>query len=273
MKELVSAQWLNNNLENKNLIILDARPIKDTQIPINQQGIPNARLVNIKEIFRNKNSRFPNTFPPASQFEKECQALGINSDSEIVVYDNLGIHLSPRVWWLFKTMGHKNVSVLNGGLPNWIANGFETVNKEQTTQDYQTGNFVTNFNKENVLTHQDIMDNIASNKFLLIDVRSKGRFNGTEDEPRKHLKSGCIPNSVNIPYKSLLENGRFKPLETLNRIFSEKATIHDELVFSCGSGITACIGMLACEIAFKKSRYLYDGSWTEFAELNDLKTS
>lgn len=268
MTPIVSAEWLNNNLPNEHLIILDASPVSATSGK--DLCIPNARTVNIKEIFRNKESRFPNTVPAASQFEKECQVLGINADSEIVVYDNLGIHLSPRVWWLFKTMGHKNVSVLNGGLPNWINSGFETVSKSEITKAYKTGNFTSNINNEFVRTHEDIIENITTNKFLVVDVRSEGRFNGTEDEPRKHLKSGKIPNSVNIHYKSLLENGMFKSVETIHKIFSEKATINDKLVFSCGSGITACIGMLASEIAFKKSRYLYDGSWTEYAELNDL---
>ena len=116
------------------------------------------------------------------------------------------------------------------------------------------------------------MENIQSKKFLLVDARSKGRFDGTAPEPRKYLQSGNIPGSVNIPYATLLEDGKFKSEEALNHIFNEQIKDQSELVFSCGSGMTACIVMLASELAFRKSRYLYDGSWTEYAELGNLKT-
>lgn len=272
-KELVSVEWLQNNLSNDNLVLLDVSPKQTVTGKTSSNSelcIPHARIVDVKQQFTNKESDFPNTVPSPSQFEQACQALGINSNSSIVVYDNRGVYLSPRVWWLFKTMGHENVSVLDGGLPEWIKNGYQTVKKSETTQEFKTGDFKSNFNKQHIVTYQDVMDNIESNKFLIVDARSAGRFQGTDKEPRKHLKSGSIPHSINIPYQSLLEDGKFKSTEKLKELFKETTSSDKKLVFSCGSGITACIVMLASEMAHKKSKHLYDGSWTEYAELNQL---
>ena len=120
---LISTEWLNENLSLDNLIILDASPastVGGKVSPFPDVSIPNARKINIKEQLTNKESDFPNTVPTDSQFEKVCRSLGINKDSKIVVYDNLGIYTSPRVWWLFKVMGHQAVGVLDGGLLDWV---------------------------------------------------------------------------------------------------------------------------------------------------------
>ncbi len=273
---IVSVDWLQDNLTKNELAILDASPdttIKGTTSRYSNLSIPNSRTFSIKDKFINKESSFPNTIPSSIQFEKECQSLGINSSSEIVVYDNLGIYTSPRVWWLFKIMGHENIKVLNGGLVEWINQGHQTVNKANIETNHIKGNFKSNFQEKYLIKYEDVLDNIKSQNFLIVDARSAGRFNGTKPEPRKYLKSGNIPNSVNIPYTELLENGKYKSQKELEQIFKSQVTNQQKLVFSCGSGMTACIVMLASEITFKKSNYLYDGSWTEYAELRNLKES
>ncbi len=273
-KQVVSVEWLKKNQSLKNLIILDASPdstVGGKASPFKDYGIPNARIVNIKKQLTNKKSEFPNTIPTAAQFQKVYQSLGINNDSSIVVYDNLGIYTSPRVWWLFKAMGHNDVAVLDGGLPEWIRNGYATVHKTDLPVSFEAGNFQANFDENLVLKYQDVLDNIESNKFKIVDARSSGRFNGTAPEPRKHLQSGHIPNSYNIPFPSLLKDGKFKSAAAIRKIFEDQVSDQDMLAFSCGSGLTACIVMLASEIAFKESRFLYDGSWTEYAELQNLK--
>lgn len=271
--EIVSVEWLKDNLALDNLILLDASPKSNVNMNNSALGelcIPTARRFNIKEKFTNLESEFPNTVPSSIQFERECQALGINQDSVIVVYDNLGIYTSPRVWWLFKMMGHEDVSVLNGGLPEWVKMGFETVDKSSIDHDFDKGNFKSENDDELVISHESVCENIESNKFILIDARSEGRFNGTQEEPRKNLKSGNIPKSVNIPFQTLLEEGKFISTERLKTIFDQKVGGENKLVFTCGSGLTACIVMLASEIAFQKSRYLFDGSWTEYATKQKL---
>ncbi len=275
-QEIVSVKWLKDNLSKAHLVLLDASPESTATGKLSSflgLHIPKSRVFNIKENFTNKASNFPNTVPSASQFEQACQALGINADSEIIVYDNFGIYTAPRVWWLFKIMGHENVRVLDGGLPEWINQGYETIPKSDLKQEYARGNFKSKLQEAYIIKYEDVLENIETDKFLVVDARPEGRFNGTAPEPRKHLKSGSIPKSINIPYKTLLENGKFKTKEEIREIFGEKIDKPTELVFSCGSGMTACIVMLASAMAFQESAYLYDGSWTEYAELQNLTTS
>lgn len=277
MEDLVSVDWLKTHLNDEDLVILDTSPkstVSGASSSFQDSSIPRSRYFDIKGNFTNKESSFPNTVPSSQQFEQEAQKLGITKTSKIVVYDNLGIYTSPRAWWLFKIMGHDKVAVLDGGLPEWIEKGYDTIPKTEVNKlKGNIGNFETQFESKWVKTYQEVLDNTHSNSFLLIDARSQGRFNGTKPEPRKHLKSGKIPNSLNIPYQEVLENGKFKSIEELKTIFAAKCSPSQDLVFSCGSGLTACIVMLASEIAFKKSKYIYDGSWTEWAELQNLKTT
>ena len=273
MNKIVSVEWLSQNLDKPNLIVLDAS-VNSSINPIDDQfldvRIPKARKFDLKTVFVNKNSAFPNTIPNPEHFEEECRKLGIHQDSEIVVYDHHGVYSSPRVWWLFQVMGHQNVAVLNGGLPEWIKHDLQTTNK--VTEDYEEGNFTVNFNKDLVINFEQIKENITNQNFLVIDARSKGRFTGAAPEPRKELQSGSIQNSVNIPFKDVLYNGKFKTEEELKNIFNQTCKSDNELVFSCGSGMTACIIMLASQLAYQDSKKVYDGSWTEWAELNNLKT-
>lgn len=272
MRNIVSAQWLKENLISPDLVILDASielSAGGKRMEKSDLTIPGARYFDLKNVFLDNASPLPNTLPKPEVFELECRKLGINHDSKIVVYDNRGIYSSPRAWWLFKVMGHNEVAVLDGGLPNWIENEFRTANTYH--KKFQTGDFKANFDKRLVIDFEQVKNNIIDKKFVILDARSKGRFNGTEKEPREHLKSGKIPESVNFHYMEVLANGKFKPKTELNKLFMDKIMGEKELVFSCGSGITACILMLACQIGYGDSKKLYDGSWTEWADLNNLK--
>ena len=269
---IVSSNWLFENLNNPDLIILDASQ------PTNQAGkksefenvqIKGAQHFDLKNTFSDSKSEFPNTLPSQNEFEKESRKLGINASSKIVVYDNLGIYTSPRVWWMFKVMGHKAVAILDGGLPDWMKYQFETEQKSISKVD--SGNFEANFQPDLVVDYSFVLSNINTENSLLIDARSAGRFNGTESDPRKGLKSGHIENSINIPFESVLENGKFKPIAALNAVFEVLQNENRPLVFSCGSGITACIVMLAAEMVSQNKKAVYDGSWTEWAERQNLK--
>jgi thiosulfate/3-mercaptopyruvate sulfurtransferase len=270
-ENLVSSKWLKENLENENLIILDAsmeNKVSGAIADHKNKSIPESRYFNIKEKFSDKKSQFPNTLVSEEHFQTECRKLGINQSSHIVVYDSLGIYSSPRVWWMFKTMGHNKVSVLNGGLPQWIDMAYPIVEKE--IKNYASGDFIARFNADNVKYYEDILKNSAAPEAILIDARSEGRFNGTAEEPRKYLKSGHIPNSINIPYQNVLQDGCYKSKAELKKVF-ESTPINNNLIFSCGSGLTACIVLLASELIQDKKTSVFDGSWTEWAERQNLK--
>lgn len=272
LRKIVSAEWLNQQLSNPNLILLDASlevGANGKEFEKFDRTIPNARPFDLKNVFLDPTSPYPNTLPKAEVFELECRKLGINRDSEIVVFDNNGIYSSPRVWWLFNVMGHQQIAVLNGGLSEWIKLGFETGKKQ--VRSFKFGNFKVRFDESLVVSFEQVLNNTQEKEFTIVDARSESRFNGIGKEPRKHLKSGKIEHSINIPYQEVLQNGKYKSEQELHKLFDEKCKDEKDLVFSCGSGMTACIVMLASQIGYKDSLKVYDGSWTEWAERNDLK--
>jgi len=266
---LVSVDWLNQNLDNPNIVIIDAtmRKITWEKLESSQLQIKNARFLDIKNIFSDISSPFPNMMLTPEKFQKEAQRIGINKDSIIVVYDTIGIYTSPRVWWMFKSMGHHNVAVLDGGFPEWIKVGFSM---EKTSEDNsKSGNFIANYNATYFQNYSDVL-NVINSDTIILDARSNDRFDGTKPEPRKGLRSGHIPSSINLPYSELQSNGKMKSKDELVEIFNPIIAKGSSATFSCGSGITACILALGAKIAGYKELSVYDGSWTEWGSLNEL---
>ncbi|MGQ7946938.1 sulfurtransferase [Flavobacterium sp. WC2509] len=260
---IVSASWLQEHLNDSNLIILEAR-LEQNQSNLENQNpdlqIKGARLFDIKNNFSDTSNPLPNTFPSEEQFTAESQKLGINSNSTIVVYDTLGIYSSPRAWWMFKAMGHTEVYVLDGGLPEWIKEGFPTEKQQQTTI-YPKGDFEAKFQPELIKNKEQILENITTKEAVLMDARSADRFHAIHEEPRAGMRSGHIPGSVNTPFTELQQDGKFKSNEELKDILN----LNDQpLLFTCGSGITACIVLLATELISDNPKAVYDGSWTEW---------
>lgn len=267
---LVSVDWLNDNLDNKNLIVLDCTIPKVTDkssIYNDKKQIKGAVFFDIKNTFSDKKAQFPNTILSSEEFQEKAQELGVNKDSIIVCYDDLGIYSSPRVWWNFKLMGFTNVSVLNGGLPEWIKNNLpiETPKKNQ----YKKGDFKVNYQSQKITFTKDVLRAIKDDKILILDARSKGRFYGTEPEPRNDVKSGHIPNSLSLPFGDIQEKGKMKSKDELEKIFS-KHKDKKQIIFSCGSGITASILAFGAELSGLKNYAVYDGSWTEWGSSNNL---
>ncbi|WP_375239254.1 sulfurtransferase [Aurantibacter sp.] len=266
MSNLVSVEWLNSHLNDENLIILDATiPKVTSKAEITKlEVIPNAIFFDIINKFSDVLAPFPNTIPSQVQFQESAQELGVNNNSKIVVYDALGIYSSPRVFWLFKTFGFENVFVLNGGLPEWKKQGYKTVLEYAKTSS--KGDFTAKYQYYKNVLIDSICEILENNSFSIIDARSSARFNCEIPEPRKKLRSGTIPNSVNLPYQMVLDNGLLKPKKELKSIFS-KLINNQNLVFSCGSGVTASILYLAALEADYTNTSIYDGSWTEYGTL------
>lgn len=267
---LVTSSWLNNNINQSDLVIVDASGTSNKagiKQELENRIIPKSRYFDLKNDFCAPGGSFPNTFPSADQFEQGCRRLGINDSSIIIVYDNIGIYFSPRVWWMFKTMGHEKVFVLNGGLPDWIESGFETNDQYETSK--KEGNFKVNLDQNQVKHFDFIRFNINEQSNLVIDARSNDRFHSKVPEPRKGLRSGNIPFSINIPYSEVLDGSKFKSTEELSTLFKNAGVDNRPITFSCGSGITACILLLAAELALDNDTSIFDGSWTEYASLTD----
>ena len=191
--------------------------------------------------------------------------MGINNDSAIVVYDDKGIYSSARVWWMFKAFGFNNIAVLNGGFPAWLKAGYATENMKP--YEGKGGNFVANLQSGYMKFFNDVEHASKNNTHVIVDARSSGRFNKTEPEPRAGLRTGTIPNSLNLPYTDLLEDGILKSKKDLAKAFYMVANTSDDIIFSCGSGLTSCILALGADVSGHKNISVYDGSWTEWGTL------
>lgn len=272
---IITPQQLKDQLQNDRLVMLDVSVPKVTgeQTDQENQTIPGAIVVDLKRDFSNAEGQFPNTVPSPEQFAETCGQLGITNESKVIVFDNLGVYSSPRVWWLFNIMGHQDVFVLDGGLPEWVNAGYPTIESipwDRRSMKSPMRKFNTNYQAHLVKPYEDILSNVNHGNFMIADARSKGRFEGTTPEPREGIKSGHIPHSVCLPYQEVLDGHKFKSKAELQGIFNN-LQIADTTVYSCGSGLTACIILLAGQIAGVRSMNVYDGSWTEWAELQGLK--
>jgi len=267
-QHVVSVKWLNEHLQAENIIIFDASIPKVTAYKLieAEKQIPTAQFFDIKKAFSDISGEFPNTIPSESQFETEARKLGVNNDSAIVIYDDKGIYSSARVWWLFKIFGYNNVAILNGGLPEWQKQGFQLEVKQNRNK--VLGDFEAKFKPEYIAYFEGIKTLSSDFSVAIVDARASNRFNCEVPEPRAGLRSGTIPNSKNIPFTYCLHNGKLKPKNELQNILSTKIKdVNTPLIFTCGSGITACVLDLAAAISGYKNTRVYDGSWTEYGSL------
>ncbi|MCH8265504.1 MAG: sulfurtransferase [Proteobacteria bacterium] len=265
---IVDIDWLSQHLGTENLLVLDASvpPVVPGYVSINNAerfvAIPGARRFDYDQRVCKPNSSLPHMMPSAELFEAEVQKLGINADSLVVVYDDVGIYASPRAWWMFRAMGHQRVAVLDGGLPAWVDAGLATVGAVETT--FPAGNFNAKPAAELFCDFAVVLAALDDANCSILDARSAGRFYGTAEEPRPGVRSGHMPNAKNLPFPELLDTGVMKSAAELREIFSRLASVEQKLITSCGSGITACILTLAADLAGYDKLAVYDGSWAEW---------
>jgi len=268
---LIDVSYLGKLFEQKKCILLDAsiKPVGNIESEkIGVECIASSGRFDI-EYFSSQKTNLPHSLLGTIDFQERARALGINNDSTIVVYDNIGIYSAPRAWFNLKLMGCKNVFVLNGGLQSWKQGDGKISLEHYNCKN--VGNFSAHLHAEMVATTEDAFAARERGKHKIIDVRSSGRFLGLEPEPRAGVRSGHIPLSINIPFTSLLNGIYFKKQEELLSIFQLSGCRKEHtLIFSCGSGVTACIGYLAAHLCGYKKIQLYDGSWAEWEANNDL---
>jgi thiosulfate/3-mercaptopyruvate sulfurtransferase len=270
---LVSVAWLYNNLEDENLIILDCTiptVAAKTIVFEPKTQIKGAVFFDIKNNFSDKKAILPNTVLGPKEFENKAQELGIHKDSILVCYDDLGIYSAPRVWWMFQLMGFTNVAVLDGGLPEWKASNFPV--ERPLVYQLRKGDFRADYQPQKLKYTKDVLNSIANKAVLIVDARSSGRFYGTAPEPRDDLKSGHIPNSVSLPFGEVQQNGKMKSKDELLKVFSDYKN-SKEIIFTCGSGITAAILALGAAISEVENVAVYDGSWTAWGGTDSLPVS
>lgn len=212
-------------------------------------------------------SSLPHTLPSAEIFARAAGALGIAETDTIVVYDGLGLFSAPRVWWMLRTFGAKDVRLLDGGLPAWKTAGLPT---EAGPARPASKTFNATFDANAVATLSDMRGHVAAGNAAILDARPAERFAGLVPEPRAGVRSGHMPGATSLPFGQLAENGRLRSPEELRQIFETAGIDLDgPIVTSCGSGVTAAAISLALASVGKTDAKLYDGSWTEWGSLSD----
>jgi thiosulfate/3-mercaptopyruvate sulfurtransferase len=226
--------------------------------------IPNSIAFDFQGQFADTHSKLSNTMINAKQFAIEANMLGLNNTDTLIIYDDFGNFCASRVWFMFKSMGHENVYVLDGGLPAYLKSGLLTVNTLQTSIANKQASYKTIPNNTFSFVDQHyILNNLNTRAATVADARSHPRFLGLSPETKTNLRAGHIPGSVSIHYASLQdEHGRFLPLPVLQEIFVPYQ--NKPMVFSCGSGVTACILAQAAFMTGVKEVKVYDGSWSQW---------
>jgi thiosulfate/3-mercaptopyruvate sulfurtransferase len=264
MDSLVSTDWLAEHLGEADLVVVDS----STHMPSTGRNgrdeylkahIPGARFLDIEELSDRQNPA-PHMLPSAEAFGNAMQQLGIAVDDRIVVYDNSPIRTATRGWFMLRHFGARSVAILDGGFQKWFDEGRPTESGEPMPRQ---AHFEAQDHRGQVVTKQQILSGLDA---PLLDARGKGRFEGSEPDPRPGVATGHIPGARNLPFGSLYnEDGTFKSPQELRRVFDEAGIDPARpFVASCGSGVTANSLIFAAHLLGNESARLYDGSWSEW---------
>ncbi|PCH96743.1 MAG: 3-mercaptopyruvate sulfurtransferase [Rhodobacteraceae bacterium] len=271
-RPLVTTDWLASALGQKKLCVLDGSwhmpaAKRDAVAEFEAQHIKAAQFFHNDEI-SDLTSDLPHMIPTATQFAKQVSALGVRDDSHVVVYDTSGIFSAARVRWLLRYFGLQNVSVLDGGLKKWLAEGRAVFNQPETPY---AGTLSARANTAMMRTAPQVLSASKDASAQILDARNPERFEGKAAEPRAGLRSGAIPNSKNVFFKTVLnEDGTLKSTADLKHVFADQGVdLKRPIITSCGSGVTAAVLLLALETLGHNDTALYDGSWSEWGGLKD----
>ena len=264
MDDLVSTDWLAQNLGQADVVVVDA----SWHMPATQRSgreeylashIPGARFLDIDAVADTTNPA-PHMLPSAEDFGRAMEELGIGRNDRIIVYDNSPTRNASRGWFMLRHFGADQVAILDGGFAKWIAEGRPVESGEPAPRQ---ASFDAVERAGEVVSKNDVARGVG---MPVVDARSRGRFEGTEPDPRPNVAAGHIPGARNLPYAELYNpDGTFKSPDEIRRLF-DAARVDPEKPFvaSCGSGVTANSLIFAARLLGNRDTRLYDGSWSEW---------
>lgn len=267
-KPIVTADWLKSHLTAPDVRILDCTFFMPGSPRTGRQAydahhIPGARFFDIDDIADSDNP-LPHMLPPPEKFSSRVRNLGLGDGHRVICYDQNGFHASARVWWTFRTMGHNDVAVLDGGFDAWKTAGGAI--EDLPPHFLADRHFTVRPRRDLVRDLEQMKAIIASKSAQVVDARAAARFKGQVDEPRPGLRRGHMPGSLSAPYTDLITpDGHFRSEAQIRAVFGAAGVdLNKPIVNSCGSGVTAAILALAQSIAGHDDSAVYDASWCEW---------
>lgn len=198
-RALVSTKWLAESIRSgklgPSLRVLDASwyspGTRQARKEYQERHVPGASFFDIEEC-RDTASPYEMMLPSEAHFGDYVGNLGISNDTHVVVYDgdDLGSFYAPRVWWMFRVFGHRTVSVLNGGFRNWLKEGHPVTSEPSRPEPAV---FKATLNRSLLKTYEQVLENLQSKRFQMVDSRAQGRYLGTQPEPDIVGRCSCGP--------------------------------------------------------------------------------
>ncbi len=271
---LVSSKWLAENLNKVKIIDCSwhlPNSNRNSKEEFEKEHIKNAIYFDL-DANSDQNTDLPHMMPKKNLWENILSSMGISNEDEIVIYDNSDLFSSCRCWFTFIFFGHneKLVHVLDGGLKKWKMEN-RPISQNKNENKIINTKYTATIKKEMIKNKLDIDLNISNKNFQVIDARSRRRFNGQDPEPRKDVVSGSIPYSFCLPFNELINiDHTFKDTKDIKEKFYNLlgSKLNNNVVFSCGSGVTATVLALAYSIINNKYvPTIYDGSWAEYGKI------
>ena len=253
---LVSTEWLAENLENPNFVLIDAGEAdayRRAHIP-GAVGVPHPYL----------KGRGSKLVMEAAEFEKACQRWGISNDTPVIIYDdNASLH-AARVWWVFQYYGHTDVRVVDGGFNAWLDENRPLTSRNPRPEP---GTFSATAQPEQVCLISELKNRVSDGSAPAIwDTRSDAEWDGSED--RGNDRTGRVPGAVHLEWIRLMQgppSRRFRPLEEIRSTLVEAGLNPDgETVTYCQSGIRGAFGHFILALLGNASARNYDGSMSEW---------
>lgn len=264
----VSPGWLAAHLDDEKVRVVDASwylptEPRDPDAEYLAGHIPGAVRFNLDKV-ADTSVDLPHMLPSEADFSAAVGKLGIGDGDTVIIYDGAGLFSAPRVWWTFRVFGVADVRILDGGLPRWRAEG-RTIDTGIVTPTPRP--FTARLDRARVRALDDVRAVLDKKTATVVDARPAARFRGEAPEPRPGVRGGHMPGAHNVPTGPLIVAGALAPAETLAAAFAAGGVqVGDDVVTSCGSGVTAAILWLALETLGQPvdKLALYDGSWTEW---------